>query len=85
MNRRHLAVLLVSGLLLAVAIPLAITFSNPSGNVDSFPLPIQTMYLSRNETERPWPKYLPDEVIIKFKKEAPEGEIVGLKIGQSQV
>jgi len=36
-------------------------------------------------TERPWPKYVPGEVIVKFKKEAAEGEIVGLKIGQSQV
>jgi len=51
--------------------------------VDSFPENIQTMYQNRNETESPWPKYVPGEVIVKFKKEAAEGEIVGLKIGQS--
>jgi hypothetical protein len=82
-NRRVFAVLLISGILLAAAIPLAITFSNPSVDVDSSPLPIQTMYRNRNETESPWPKYVPGEVIVKFKKEAAEGEIVGLKIGQS--
>ena len=85
MKRSHFAVLLISGILLAAAIPLVITFSNPSAGVGSSPLHIQTMYRNRNETERPWPKYVPGEVIIKFKKEAAEGEIVGLKIGQSQV
>jgi len=35
-NRRIFAVLLVSGILLAAAIPLAITLSNPSAGVDSF-------------------------------------------------
>ena len=43
------------------------------------------MYQNRNETERPRPKYVLGEVIVKFKKEAAEGEIVGLKIGHSQV
>jgi serine protease len=81
-NRRILAVLLVSGILLAAAIPLVITLSNQSGNVDSPPLRIQTMYRNRNETERPWPKYVADEVIIKFRKEVTEGEIVGLRVGQ---
>ena len=83
MNRRYFAVLLISGILLAAAVPLAITVSNPSAGVDSFPENIQTMYRNRNETESPWPKYVPGEVIVKFKKEAAEGEIVGLKIGQS--
>ena len=85
MNRRHLVVLLISGILLVAAIPLAITLSNPSAVVDSFPENIQTLYANRNETDRLEPKYVPDEVIIKFKREAAEGEIVGLKIGQSQV
>ena len=85
LNGRIFAVLVVSGILLAAAIPLVITLSNPSAGVGSSPVPIQTMYRDRNETERPWPKYVPGEVIIKFKREAAEGEIVGLKIGQSQV
>ena len=82
MNRRHLVVLLISGILLATAIPLAITLSNPSAVVDSFPENIQTLYANRNETDRLEPKYVPDEVIIKFKREAAEGEIVGFRIGQ---
>jgi len=82
LNRRIFAVLLISGILLAAAIPLVITLSNPSAGVGSSPLPIQTMYRNRNETERPWPKYVPDEVIIKFRKEVTEGEIAGLRFWQ---
>jgi hypothetical protein len=82
LSRRIFAVLAVSGILLAAAISLAITFSNPSADVDSSPLLIQTMYRSYDETERLWPNYVSDEVIIKFRKEVTEGEIVGLRIGQ---
>ena len=49
LNRRIFAVLLISGILLAAAIPLVITLSNPSAGVGSFPLPIQTMYRNRND------------------------------------
>jgi serine protease len=80
-NRRHLVVLLISGILLAAAIPLAITLSKPSGDVDSIPLPIETMYENYDEM-RPRPNYVPGEVIVKFRKEVTEGEIVGLRIGQ---
>jgi len=81
-NRSHLAVLLISGILLAAAIPLAITLSKPSAGVDSFSEDIRTMYQNRGEIEKSRPRYVPGEVIIKFKKEAAEGEIVGLRVGQ---
>jgi len=81
-NRRYLAVLLVSGILLAAAIPLAITLSNPSAGVDSFSENIQTLYQNRSEIAKSRPKYVPGEVIIKFKREAAEGEIFGLRVGQ---
>lgn len=45
MNRRYFAVLLVSGILLAAAIPLAITLSNPSADVDSSPEFSPAMYI----------------------------------------
>jgi len=81
-KRRILAVLLVSGILLAAAIPLVITLSNSSAVVDSFPENIQTLYRNRGEIAKSRPKYVPGEVIIKFKREASEGEIFGLRIGQ---
>ena len=36
MNRRYFGVLLISVILFAAVVPLAITFSNPSVGVDSF-------------------------------------------------
>lgn len=82
MKRRYFAVLLVSGILLAAAIPLAITLSNPSAGVDSFSEDIRTMYQNRGEIAKSRPRYVPGEVIVKFKREAAEGEIVGLRVGQ---
>ena len=40
------------------------------------------MYQNRNEISKSRPKYVSGEVIIEFKKEAAEGEIVGLRVGQ---
>ena len=82
MKRRYFAVLLISGILLAAAIPLAITLSNPSADVDSSPDYIQTVYRNLTEIEKPGPKYVPGELIIRFKKEATEERIVGLRVEQ---
>jgi serine protease len=82
LKRRIFAVLLVSGILLTAAVSLAITFSNPSVDVDSSSLLTQTMYRSYGASEGLWPEYVAGEVIIKFRKEVAEGEIFGLRVGQ---
>jgi len=73
-NRRLLAVLLISGILLVAVIPLKNMLSNLSTDVDSLRV--------RNKIEKPTPKYVPSELIIKFKQEATEEEIDDLGIEQ---
>ena len=75
-----MAVLLISGMLLVAVIPLKNILSNPSTDVDSSPEYIRTMYFPQDvdvngsKIEKPRPKYVPGELIIKFKKEATEEE-----------
>jgi hypothetical protein len=82
MNRRHLAALLIVAALLVAVIPLQSIVCNLS-DVDSSSDGVPTLYVrqdsGRNESR---PRYVYDEVIIRFRKEAAEGEIVGLRIGQ---
>jgi len=73
-KKRYLAVLLVSGMLLVAVIPLKNMLYNPSTDVDSLRV--------RNKIEKPGPKYVPGELVIKFKKEATEEEINDLEIEQ---
>ena len=82
MIRRYLRVLLVSGVLLLAVVPLRNVVFNVS-DVDSFSDGVPTLYVrqdsGRNESR---PKYVPDEVIIKFREIAAEREIAGLRGGQ---
>ena len=74
MNRRLLAVLLISGILLVAVIPLKNMLSNLSTDVESLRV--------RNKIEKPRPEQVPGELIIKFKQEATEEEIDDLGIEQ---
>ncbi len=88
LNRRYFVVLLISGLLLVAVVPLENILSNPSTDVDSSSDYIPTMHIlqdveeSRDGIGKSRLKYVPGEVIIKFRREATEDEIFGLGVGQ---
>ncbi len=81
MNRRRLAGVLISGMLFAAVVLLAVAVSNPSAG-DSFSESIRTLYVDRGEAGRSRPEHVSGELIVGFKSEASEGEIAGLRVGQ---
>ncbi|MFW6117853.1 MAG: S8 family serine peptidase, partial [Thermoproteota archaeon] len=71
-------VLFISGVLLVAAVSLAIAVYKPSVERESLPLEVKTGVLDRREpgVEQ---KYVPGEVVVKFKKGGNEGKIEGIR------
>jgi hypothetical protein len=84
-NRRYFSVVLISGLLFAAAVLFPFTFPRPSASVDSFSGEIRSFYVGRNETGDSRPRYVPGEVVVKFKREAVSEEIAALRIGRARM
>ena len=89
MNRRYFAVLLISGILLVAAIPLAITLSNPSADFDTsryIPMYVlENADKNRDEIEEPRSKYVLDELIVRFKRGVTEEEIACMHLNSLTV